>query len=390
MRGKPVTGGGGCLEHVQEDERRQTVSVRERRNETQVLGLTAGEWVEVRDCEEILATLDDRGSLDRLPFMPEMLQYCGQRLQVAKRADKTCDNIQAWSIRRMKDAVHLDGVRCDGAAHGGCEAGCLIFWKEAWLKRVQEKLVPLQAVQPADAIPSGSRSLCTVERIHGMTQTTNQEGDKVYSCQATELRNFTSYMKIWDPRQYIRDLRSGNLVDRLANDSRGQRALELLLGMLRLLQALFITLFNEVQARRHGKTYPFIVGTLKKTQVEKLDLQPGELVQVRNKEEIIATLDTQNRNRGLLFDSEMLPYCGGIFRVLRRVHRIIDEKTGKMSNMKYPCIVLEGVVCKSTFHRLCPRAIYSYWRENWLRRVSPDYLPARSQCEREAESCQRQ
>jgi hypothetical protein len=64
--------------------------------------------------------------------------------------------------------------------------------------------------------------------------------------------------------------------------------------------------------------------------------------------------------------------------VLRRVHHIIDEKTGKMMNMRYPCIVLEGVVCKSDYHRLCPRAIYSYWRENWLRRVSSMPQPAAS------------
>jgi hypothetical protein len=80
-------------------------------------------------------------------------------------------------------------------------------------------------------------------------------------------------------------------------------------------------------------------------------------------------LDKRNRNRGMLFDGEMLSYCGGIYRVLRRVYHIIDERTGKMVNMKSPCIVLEGVVCKSDYHRLCPRAIYPYWRENWLKRA---------------------
>ena len=67
----------------------------------------------------------------------------------------------------------------------------------------------------------------------------------------------------------------------------------------------------------------------------------------------------------------MLTYCGGIYRVLRRVHRIIkDDKTGRMLNMKYPCIVLEGVACRSDYHRLCPRTIHHYWRENWLKRVT--------------------
>src|SRR5260370_21630516 len=105
------------------------------------LNLKAGEWVDVGSQEEILATLDDRGCLENLPFMPEMVQYCGRRFRVFKRADKTCDNIEAWSIRRMKGSVLLEGVRCDGAGHGGCQAGCLIFWKEAWLKRAQNVVI---------------------------------------------------------------------------------------------------------------------------------------------------------------------------------------------------------------------------------------------------------
>src|SRR5580658_8469795 len=75
-----------------------------------VLNLKAGEWVEVRNREEILATLDEHGRLENLPFMPEMLRYCGQRFRVFKRADKTCDYIGAWSIRRMERSVHLEGV----------------------------------------------------------------------------------------------------------------------------------------------------------------------------------------------------------------------------------------------------------------------------------------
>src|SRR6266568_9336293 len=100
------------------------------------LNLKAGEWVEVRSREEVLATLDERGCLENVPFMPEMFESCGQKFRVSKRADKTCDPAHnPWTIRRMTDAVHLEGARCDGARHGGCQAGCLIFWKEAWLKR---------------------------------------------------------------------------------------------------------------------------------------------------------------------------------------------------------------------------------------------------------------
>ena len=101
------------------------------------LGLRVGDVVEVRSEAEILATLDERGELDGLPFMPEMLKYCGRRLTVHKVAHKLCDTISRSGLRRMENAVHLAGARCDGSAHGGCQTACSLYWKEAWLKRVE-------------------------------------------------------------------------------------------------------------------------------------------------------------------------------------------------------------------------------------------------------------
>jgi hypothetical protein len=347
---------------------------------TAVLNLKVGEWVEVRTREEILATLDEHGRLENLPFMPEMLQHCGQRLRVWKRADKTCDNIQAWSIRRMERSVHLQGVRCDGAAHGGCQAGCLIFWKEAWLKRVDDDRVTPRA--PAKPPAAKLPTLCTVEGVRSAARTVNSDGQEVYSCQATEALKFTSYMFTWDLRQYVRDLRSGNLDSGITANTRPERILEVVFGILRVIRTLILTATNGL-----GYRYPYIKGALVKTSTETLGLEPGEVVQVRSKEEIIATIDKDQKNRGLLFDSEMLPYCGGTYRVLRRVHHIIDEKTGKMLHMKYPCIILEGVACRSDFHRLCPRAIYHYWREGWLKRAP--HVSVASAAEDMSEVCER-
>ena len=47
--------------------------------------LRAGEWVEVRSRGEILRTLDGNACLESMPFMPEMLRFCGQRFRVFKR-----------------------------------------------------------------------------------------------------------------------------------------------------------------------------------------------------------------------------------------------------------------------------------------------------------------
>src|SRR3977135_4427381 len=95
----------------------------------------AGDLVEVRSEEEILATLDQYGCLDQMPFMPEMLQYCGRRFGVCAVAHKTCDwLVHRGTSRRLQATVHLANLRCDGSAHGGCEAECTLFWKDEWLK----------------------------------------------------------------------------------------------------------------------------------------------------------------------------------------------------------------------------------------------------------------
>ncbi len=317
----------------------------------QALGLRPGETVEVRGQDEILATLDERGELDSLPFMPEMLQFCGQRFTVAKRANKLCDTISWSGIRRMEDAVHLAGARCDGGGHGGCQAGCFLYWKEAWLKRVDDGTVPARA-------PAAARPVATTATLESAAQPAPGR----YACQATELlRAAPTPIPSWDPRQYVEDVTSGNV------------------SALAAVRSVAVGAFNEYQdaSRRlppwlrikGGERFPFIRGTLTRTPDERLGLQPGDVVRVKSREEILATLDTHNKNRGMSFDGEMLRYCGREARVLRRVEQIIDEATGEMLKFGNPCIVLEDVVCVGAFHRVCPRSIYPYWREIWLEKV---------------------
>jgi hypothetical protein len=317
--------------------------------------LRAGETVQIKSASEILATLDDEGKLDGLPFMPEMLEYCGQTLTVYKRADRTCDTIFFDGQRRMHDAVFLTGLRCDGSAHGGCQAGCSFFWKEAWLRR------PGEPGEPEAAGASGDEAiLFDAARLIA-------DGDPAperYMCQATEISRASTPLAWWEPTQYARELATGNA------------------SLLELLVAMVKWAFVQVQRRlMGGSTVPFIRGKLTKTPKSQLDLRPGELVRIKSSAEIAETLDRQNRNRGLTFDSEMLRYCGGEYRVLRRVERIINEETGEMMDLPGDCIVLDGVTCTAEYHRLCRRSIYPYWRELWLSRVeeSPeDTIPERS------------
>ena len=87
----------------------------------------------LRSPREILATLDGTASLEGLPFMPEMLAFFGRRYAVAARVERACDTIGYTGARRIPDAVTLADVRCTGKGHGGCQAGCLVYWNEKWL-----------------------------------------------------------------------------------------------------------------------------------------------------------------------------------------------------------------------------------------------------------------
>jgi hypothetical protein len=217
--------------------------------------------------------------------MPEMLAWCGRRVRVDKLALKLCDTIDWTGMYRMRDAVHLEASRCDGRAHGGCQAGCSIYWKEAWLKRI-----------PAGAPELAATTGCTLATLTAATRRpadpTAPEEER-YACQATELlRAAPEWIPPWDARQYVRDVRSGNA------------------GALAMIRTVAIGAFNEYQDAsrrlvprrlriRDGHRYPFIEGCLEKTPVQRLDLQPGERVRVKRKEEIVATLDGENANRGM-------------------------------------------------------------------------------------------
>ena len=80
-----------------------------------------------------------------------------------------------------------------------------------------------------------------------------------------------------------------------------------------------------------GRPYPFIYGKLPKTETPtaRLDLVAGDMVRIKSKEEIFATLGSPDRIRGLSFDTEMLEYCGRTAQVRGRVERLIDEDTGE-------------------------------------------------------------
>ena len=298
------------------------------------LNLRVGDWVEVRSEREILATLDDKGCYEGMPFMAEMREFCGKRFRVYRRADKVC--VEGAFMRRMTNAVTLEDVRCSGDEHGGCDRMCFIFWKEIWLRGAEpvEGGAPQAKTKPAKHAPS-----------------TNVR-EKTYVCQSTELIRATRNLSSLALGQYVRDVRSGNYSP---------------VGVIRFLS---IYLYNKVAYRMGRPEFGKPLGHADQTPKVSLRLQPGDLVEVRSRNEIQATLDRLGRNRGLHTDWESVRHAGERFHVQRRVQRIIIESTGEMKEIS-DTVILEGAECSGMLRRGCARNCYPFWREAWLEKVEP-------------------
>ena len=349
--------------------------------------LKAGDWVEVRSKEEILGTLDSQGQLEHVPFMPQMFKYCGKRFKVYKSAHKTCDTVNPIRSLRVTDAIHLE-LRCDGEAYGGCQAACLIFWKTAWLKPVEENHSATSKNSTITGKTHGNceHGDCTEENVwRGTRKDLMDAGPAIrYQCQATQVPYYGEALPWWDTRQYIEDYRSGN-VDLLQMLRGGLFATYASLVQAGIgLGPLLSWLYDVVQKLWGGIPWPRRSGTIQAgqpTPTKILNLQPGELVRVKSYKEILATLDTDARNRGLMWDRDMVPFCDGMYRVKTRLSRFVDEKTGMLINMKTPAVILEDVWCGSRYsdcRMYCPRSIYSWWREIWLEREPTQVSTARS------------
>jgi len=300
--------------------------------------LLPGDLVRVRPWAEIKATLDGDGMLEGMPFMEEMVPYCGRLFKVWRRVGKTC--VESDGVRRLQNVVFLEKSRCNGGFHGGCEKECMIFWKDTWLAAVDDH-------SPAEPLSPGS--------VPQPFPFPGQQADGCYRCQSTALLRATSPLAKADVTQYIRDL--------VHRTWTSEQMLRFVLVAIWLRLCVLFTGMGSVRLR----------GTQVRTPAESLGLQPGEWVQVKSREEIAATLNSGGRNRGLEFPHYMLPFIGGTFQVRKRVGRIVLETTGELREIR-DTVMLEGVTCDG-YGRWggCPRDAFHLWREIWLRRVYPPH-----------------
>ena len=307
----------------------------------------AGDEVVVRTPGEILATLDADGTLEGLPFMPEMLPYCGRRLHVSRRVEKTCVEGHARQRRfRANDVVLLEELRCTGVEHDGCKRGCMILWKEAWLRHAGLS-------DPAVHVDNAE-----IEQLRSRLRI--KQAPTHYHCQSTQLAVATeAFPRIHTLRMIWVALREIWAGDRSVIEVAG-----LMTHWVRL----------TLRKRRIGKRVHSFSGPNKRTPTQRLDLQMGELVKVKSVQEIVATLDERSRNRGLRITPAMALNCGRQYEVRARVDRMIMERTGEMREIENT-VTLQGSHCMCYYVMgSCPRGEFLYWREIWLERAPSSSL----------------
>ena len=236
---------------------------------------------------------------------------------------------------RNDDVVTLEGARCSGQAHDGCQKACMIFWREAWLRKVDDAGVQSHIDPEA----------CGRLRARLKTST----GQHTYFCQASELLRATDDLSRWERLgKCFSEVRAGNC------------------SALQMARRLGIWLFWRIRRILLGE---YARGRKTSTPVESLNLQPDEWVEVKSIEKIVETLDETGRNRGLYFAPNMRLLCGGQYRVKGRLDKGIVDGTGEMRQFRNT-VCLEGSLCgcASTAFGGCSRCEFVYWREIWLRR----------------------
>lgn len=304
--------------------------------------LRPGDLVEVRSPDEIRQTLDAEGTLGHLPFMPEMIPFCGKRLRVSLRAVKTCWYGHGSGMRKFpaEDVVLLEGVRCSGADHDGCQKACNIFWREAWLRKVED---------PSLASVAGNGA----EHLRGRLKTVS--GTDRYFCQSSEILRTTVELSRWER------------FTKCADEIRSRNS-----GLLEVLRRVCVWTYWKGRRALFG---PYGRGRKGTTPVESLSLEPGEYVEIKPMENIRETLDERAYNRGLFFTPSMSHLCGQRRKVERRIEKIIVDGTGEMRKLRNT-VFLEGEQCECSCVAFggCPRGEFSYWREIWLRRLGPSKL----------------
>lgn len=316
----------------------------------QLLGheLIVGDMVEIKPWAEIRATLDERGCLEELPFMPEMLAMCGRRARVFRGMHRLFDYRKSRRMRHMTGAVLLVGAICDGSNHGGCEAACHTIWKAAWLRRIGPEHDAVSTLPPPSDPPP----------VNGTSVLEFGTRAPRYTCQLTQLHAASAPIGNRNIIDFWRPVVAGNVAPAA-----------FVVGWL-------THLFNELQHYRGGIGFPaFEMGHCSNEKHDDARFAPGDPVVVRSSAAIRATLNDQLTHRGMGFEPDMLKHCGGCYRIQAEIGKLIDIVTGEMRTMKTPAYVLRGVHFSGERQLFNAQYEPLFWRGVWLHREESQVCP---------------
>ena len=216
-----------------------------------------GDEVQVANAEHILSTLDANCRFEGLPFMPQMVPFCGQKLIVTRWVNNVCYPVQGGAdYGNLTNSVLLNVSRCDGASFGGCQMACPLIWKTNWLwpntnqAEVADDLNAPEAVQQLSDFA-----------------TANAMNSDLASCQATQLHQITHKRNRLNIGQYVDEVNLNRVsVTAMATSFCG--------GML---------------GRVTGNSQS-VVGTQKRTPISDLQLASGDTVIVKAESDILKLL----------------------------------------------------------------------------------------------------
>ena len=100
------------------------------------LGLQPGDWVKVRSLDDIRATLGPNAKNLGLSFEPEMAMASGQIRQVEAIVERMVHE-ETGQMINLTRTVTLKSTYCQGLCAKACSRANPLFWREAWLERVE-------------------------------------------------------------------------------------------------------------------------------------------------------------------------------------------------------------------------------------------------------------
>jgi hypothetical protein len=104
-----------------------------------------------------------------------------------------------------------------------------------------------------------------------------------------------------------------------------------------------------------------------------LKLRVGDWVEVRSKEEILRTLDSEGKLDGMIFMPEMFQYCGQKFQVYKSAHKTCDYTTPyPYRTRRLADTVHLETRCDGHGHDDCQAGCLLYWKVQWLKPAESD------------------